>query len=70
MTLEPGEWVRTESGEVGTVVHTARLSVFVQLATELGPESVKAYLVSELTRIDPPQSPGGPAGANGPQAAL
>jgi hypothetical protein len=68
MTLEPGEWVRTESGEVGTVVHSARLSVFVQLASDGGPDSVKAYLLSELTRIDPPQSPGGPTGANG-QAA-
>lgn len=60
MNLQPGDWVRTESGEVGTVVHAHRLSVFVRLQGEQTPENVKAFLESELTRIDPPQEPCGP----------
>lgn len=60
MELQPGDWVRTESGEVGTVVHMARLSVYVQIQGEPKPESVKAFLLSQLTRIDPPQEPSGP----------
>jgi hypothetical protein len=60
MELQPGDWVRTESGEVGTVVHTARLSVYVQVSGEPNPENVKAFLLSQLTRIDPPQEPSGP----------
>jgi preprotein translocase subunit YajC len=60
MELQPGDWVRTESGEVGTVVHTARLSVYVRLNGEPKPENVKVFLMSQLTRIDPPQEPSGP----------
>ena len=60
MNLQPGDWVRTESGEVGTVVHIARLSVFVRLHVEQIPENVRAFLESELTRIDAPQEPSGP----------
>ncbi|HEX4413873.1 MAG TPA: hypothetical protein VH107_09625 [Lacipirellulaceae bacterium] len=50
-----GEWVRTDSGEVGTVVHTARLTVFVQLESDPSEATVKAFLESQLTRIDPPE---------------
>jgi hypothetical protein len=49
-----GEWVRTESGEVGRVVHTARLTVFVQMEGDSKKATVKAFLESQLTRIEPP----------------
>jgi hypothetical protein len=60
MNFQPGDWVRTESDEVGTVIHIARLSVFVRLDGQEKPENVRAFLESELTRIDPPQEPTGP----------
>jgi hypothetical protein len=49
-----GEWVRTDSGEVGKVVYTARLTVFVQLEGDPADATVKAFLESQLTRIEPP----------------
>jgi hypothetical protein len=61
-----GEWVRTETGEVGRVVYTARLTVFVQLEGEPADATVKAFLESQLTRIEPPEVGGGsetPGGA-------
>ena len=60
MNLQPGDWVRAESGEVGKVVHMARLSVFVQIEGESKESTLKAFLLSQLTRIDPPQTPVGP----------
>ena len=55
MNLQPGDWVRAESGEVGKVVHTVRLSVFVQVEGQSEESTLKAFLLSQLTRIDPPQ---------------
>jgi hypothetical protein len=52
-----GEWVRTETGEVGRVVHSARLTVFVQMEAEPAEATVKAFLESQLTRIEPPSEP-------------
>jgi hypothetical protein len=52
-----GEWVRTESGEIGRVVHTARLTVFVQMEADPQEATVKAFLESQLTRIEPPGEP-------------
>jgi hypothetical protein len=60
MTLQPGDWVRAETGEVGKVVQMARLSVFVQIEGESKESTLKAFLQSQLTRIDPPQPPAGP----------
>ena len=57
-----GDWVRTETGEVGRVVHTARLTVFVQVEGEPNEATVKAFLESQLTRIEPPAQEGPPAG--------
>jgi hypothetical protein len=53
-TLTPGDWVRAETGEVGRVVHIARLTVFVQLDAEPTNSTLKAFLESQLTKIDPP----------------
>jgi len=54
MQVQAGDWVQTESGEVGYVVHTFRLSAFVRLEEDAADASLKAFLVSQLTRIDPP----------------
>jgi hypothetical protein len=53
-SITAGDWVRTEMGEVGKVVHIARLTVFVQLETEPANSTVKAFLQSQLTKIEPP----------------
>ena len=50
MELQAGEWVKTESGEVGTVVHTSRLTVFVAIPDPPKPDRVEAFLESQLTR--------------------
>jgi preprotein translocase subunit YajC len=53
-SLQSGDWVRTDTGEVGRVVHVTRLTVFVQLESEPNDASLKAYLMSQLTKIAPP----------------
>ena len=50
MELLVGEWVKTESGEVGKVVHTSRLTVFVAIPDLPKPDRVEAFLESQLTR--------------------
>jgi hypothetical protein len=52
--LQAGDWVRADSGEIGRVVHTTRLSAFVQMAGGAPESTVRAFLVSQLTKIDPP----------------
>jgi hypothetical protein len=54
--FEPGAWVRSESGDVGTVVHSARMTAFVKLHSGNQAGDVRSFLVSELTGTDPPQS--------------
>jgi hypothetical protein len=58
-TIAAGDWVRAETGEVGKVVHIARLTMFVQLEAEPTNSTLKAFLASQLTKIEPPnhQSP-------------
>lgn len=58
-TLSIGDRVRTTDGDVGTVVHIAKLTVFVRLEGETNDASLKAFLASQLFRIAPP-SPSGP----------
>ena len=53
-SLQSGDWVRSDTGEVGRVVHITRLTVFVQLASAPKDASLKAYLMSQLTKIEPP----------------
>ena len=54
MDLRAGEWVKTESGEVGKVVHTSRLTVFVAIPDSPKPDRVEAFLESQLTRAERP----------------
>jgi hypothetical protein len=54
MPLQVGDWVRTEEGEVGQVVHIERMTAFVRLKTQTKDQTVVGYLASKLTRIDKP----------------
>jgi hypothetical protein len=54
MELQNGDWVKTESGDVGTVVLIDGLSAFVEFETQGTDRSIKQYLLSALCKIDPP----------------
>jgi hypothetical protein len=54
MEFQAGEWVQTDSGAVGKVVYTSRLTVFVALPDPPKPDRVEAFLASQLTRTKPP----------------
>lgn len=51
MELKRDDWVKTESGEVGKVVHVSRLTVFVAMANHPEPDRVEAFLESQLTKV-------------------
>jgi len=53
MTLQAGDWVRKDSGEVGKVVHISRLTVFVAISVPGKPDRILAFLESQLTKVDP-----------------
>lgn len=58
MELQPGDWVRADTGEVGRVVHIVRMSVFIQIEGESTDATLRAFLQSRLTKIEPPSSAG------------
>jgi hypothetical protein len=58
-SLQVGDWVRTKSGEVGQVVAMAKLSAFVKIPD--GPTETVGHLLSELTKIAPPEPENKPA---------
>jgi hypothetical protein len=53
-SLQSGNWVRADSGEIGVVVHTTRQTAFLQVKGEPIEATVRAFLLSQLTKIDPP----------------
>jgi hypothetical protein len=55
MELKRDDWVKTESGEVGKVVHISRLTVFVAIEAPPKPDHINTYLESQLTKIERPQ---------------
>jgi hypothetical protein len=57
MEVQLGEWVKTDSGGLGKVVHISRLTIFVAIDV-LGNKRVYPFLESQLTRIDPLSSLG------------
>jgi hypothetical protein len=57
--LQAGDDVRTESGEVGKIVHISQLTVFVAFRDPGQPERILAFLESQLTRVDPPRAGAG-----------
>jgi hypothetical protein len=54
MELKRDDWVKTESGEVGKVVHISRLTVFVVHIVPCKEDRIEAYLESQLTKVDRP----------------
>ena len=54
MELQPGDYVKTQSGDVGKVAHISRLTIFVAFAVPGKPDLVQAYLESQLTKVDRP----------------
>jgi preprotein translocase subunit YajC len=63
-SLKAGDWVRAQSGHEGKIVLISRLSAFVDVQHEDKTHTV-TFLLSELTRIDPPhtreKTPGPPS---------
>jgi len=58
MTLKPGDWVKSHTGEIGKVVNISRLTVFVAIAVPGKPDNVVAILESQLKKIEPPPDSG------------
>jgi preprotein translocase subunit YajC len=58
MTLQRGDRVKTETGEVGTVVHISRLTIFVAFAVSGKEDHVEAFLESQLANVE--RGAGGP----------
>ncbi len=56
MELKRDDWVKTESGEVGKVVHVSRLTVFVAHLVACKEDRIKAYLESQLTKLERPNN--------------
>ena len=52
MELKRDDWVKTEKGEVGKVVHISRLTVFVAITVSCKEDRMEAYLESQLTKIN------------------
>ena len=54
MELKRDDWVKTESGETGRVVHISRLTVFVAIIVACNEDRMEAFLESQLTKIERP----------------
>ena len=54
MELKRDDWVKTQSGETGKVVHISRLTVFVALMVPCKEDRMEAFLESQLTKIERP----------------
>jgi preprotein translocase subunit YajC len=52
-SLKTGDWVRAQSGQVGKIVLISRLSAFVDVSLGEGTRTM-TFLLSELTRVEPP----------------
>ena len=56
MELKRDDWVKTESGETGKVVHISRLTIFVAITVPGKEDRIQAFLESQLTKIDRPET--------------
>ena len=54
MELQRDQWVRTESGEVGKIVHISRLTVFVVIQVSGEEDRIEAFLESQLIKVERP----------------
>jgi hypothetical protein len=52
MELKVNDWVETESGELGKVIHISRLTVFVAFPIPGKEDLVQGYLESQLTKVE------------------
>ena len=52
-SLKTGDWVRTNSGQTGNIILISRLSAFVEVQKGETTHTM-TYLLSELTKIEPP----------------
>jgi preprotein translocase subunit YajC len=52
-SLETGDWVRAVSGQIGKIILISRLTAFVDVRHGETTHT-KTFLLSELTKIDPP----------------
>jgi hypothetical protein len=52
--LQRGDYLRTEKGDVGKVVHISRLTVFVAFPVKGADNRIDAFLESQLTRVNSP----------------
>jgi hypothetical protein len=57
VTLQLGDYVRTDRDSVGKVVHISRMTVFVRITNPDELERIEAFLESQLTKIDRPDPP-------------
>jgi len=56
MDLQPGDWVVTTDGHRGQIIHCHRMTVFVTFHREGKADIVSAFLESDITKVDPPES--------------
>jgi hypothetical protein len=56
MALAKGDWVRTDTGEVGKIVLVNRVSAFILIPAEGKDTTLVSYLISRLTKIAPPNN--------------
>jgi hypothetical protein len=58
MSLQVGDWVRTDTGQEGKVVlvSESRLTAYVETRGDDGESTIVNYLVSQLTKIAPPSN--------------
>jgi hypothetical protein len=54
MTLQTGNRVKIQNGEVGKIVHISRLTIFLALPDGPKPDRVEAFLESQLTKTERP----------------
>ena len=54
MELKRDDWVKTESGETGKVVHISRLTVFVAIMVPCKEDRIEGLLESQLTKFKQP----------------
>ena len=54
MELKRDDWVKTESGETGKVVHISRLTAFVAIMVPCKEDRIEGLLESQLTKIKQP----------------
>jgi len=52
MEFQLGDWVTTTDGQIGKVSHISDMAVFVAFPNEGMPDSIGAFLASQLTKID------------------